>query len=62
MKADVSDRIWVTNLGQMFDKVVDADRRGIIDDRFYAQLLDFFYCFLPVRNPSSNCVSNTNFS
>jgi hypothetical protein len=35
----------------MFDKVIDADRRGIIDDRFYAQLLDFFYCFIPVRHP-----------
>jgi hypothetical protein len=52
----------VTNLGQMFDKVVDADRRGIIDDRFYAQLLDFFYCFIPVSHSHLDCVLNGSFS
>ena len=41
-------RIWNTNLGHMFDKVVAADRRGQVDDKLYSQLLDFFYCFVPM--------------
>jgi hypothetical protein len=41
-------RIWNENMGRMYDKVVEADRRGNVDDRLYYQLLDFFYCFLPV--------------
>lgn len=41
-------RFWNTNLGHMFDKVVATDRRGQIDDRLYSQLLDFFYCFVPM--------------
>ncbi len=41
-------RIWNDNMADVFDKVIDADRRGRVDDRLYHQLLDFF-CFLPVR-------------
>lgn len=41
-------RIWDENMGKFYDKVVEADRRGNVDDRLYYQLLDFFYCFLPV--------------
>ncbi|KAE9373975.1 hypothetical protein N431DRAFT_337605 [Stipitochalara longipes BDJ] len=41
-------RIWKDNMGRMYDKVVEADRRGHVDDKLYAELLDFFYCFLPM--------------
>lgn len=41
-------RIWNENMGKFYDKVVEADRRGNVDDKLYYQLLDFFYCFLPV--------------
>jgi hypothetical protein len=40
--------IWNIDLSRMFDKVVAADQRGQIDDRLYSQLLDFFYCFVPM--------------
>jgi hypothetical protein len=46
------NRIWNENMGKVYDKVVEADRRGNVDDRLYYQLLDFFYCFLPVFPPS----------
>jgi hypothetical protein len=36
-------------MAAVFDKVTEADRRGHVDDMLYHQLLDFFYCFLPVR-------------
>jgi hypothetical protein len=35
-------------MSKMYDKVVEADKRGNVDDRLYQQLLDFFYCFLPM--------------
>ena len=41
-------RIWHDNMSKMYDKVVEADKRGNVDDRLYQQLLDFFYCFLPM--------------
>ncbi|PMD41080.1 hypothetical protein L207DRAFT_565077 [Hyaloscypha variabilis F] len=41
-------RIWKDNMGKLYDKVVEADRRGHVDDKLYADLLDFFYCFLPM--------------
>jgi len=49
-------RIWKDNMGKMFDKVVEADRRGHVDDKLYSELLDFFYCFLPmvIRAPLSD--------
>ena len=42
----VCDDIWVTDILRMFDRIVDADRRGHIDDTLYSHLLDFFYCLL----------------
>jgi len=45
---DLTARVWNENLGKMFDRVVDADSRGCVDDKLYSDLLDFFYCFLPV--------------
>jgi hypothetical protein len=45
---DLCDRIWKTNLGSLFDKVVLADSRGLVSDTLYAQLLDFFYYFIPM--------------
>ena len=41
-------RIWKDNMAKMFDKVVEVDRRGHVDDKLYNELLDFFYCFLPM--------------
>jgi hypothetical protein len=54
----ICDRIWKTNLGHMFGKVVSADRRGRVDDTLYSQLLDFFYCFVAmvVVSPRSDPV------
>lgn len=46
---ELCKRIWNDNMAAVFDKVTEADRRGRVDDRLYHQLLDFFYCFLPVR-------------
>jgi len=42
-------RIWNDNMTALFDKATEADWRGQVDDMLYHQLLDFFYCFLPVR-------------
>jgi hypothetical protein len=42
-------RIWNDNMAALFDKATEADWRGQVDDMLYHQLLDFFYCFLPVR-------------
>ena len=42
-------RVWNDNMAALFDKATEADWRGQVDDRLYHQLLDFFYCFLPVR-------------
>ncbi|KAH8745642.1 hypothetical protein F5882DRAFT_387501 [Hyaloscypha sp. PMI_1271] len=45
---ELTARIWHGNMSKMYDKVVEADKRGNVDDRLYQQLLDFFYCFLPM--------------
>jgi hypothetical protein len=47
-------RIWNEDMSEMYDKVVEADRRGNVNDRLYHQLLDFFYCFLPVSSLPSH--------
>lgn len=41
-------RVWKTDLGRMWDNAVAADKKGNVDDELYSQLLDFFYCYLPV--------------
>jgi hypothetical protein len=46
---ELCKRIWNDNMAAVFDKVTEADWRGQVDDRLYGQLLDFFYCFLPIR-------------
>jgi hypothetical protein len=45
---ELTARIWHDNMSKMYDKVVEVDKRGNVDDRLYQQLLDFFYCFLPM--------------
>ncbi|PMD15366.1 hypothetical protein NA56DRAFT_710043 [Hyaloscypha hepaticicola] len=53
---ELCKRIWKDNMAAVFDKVTEADRRGHVDDRLYHQLLDFFYCFLPmiIKAPPSD--------
>ena len=46
--SEICSLIWFINLGDMLDKVIAADRRGQVDDKLYSQLLDFFYCFVPM--------------
>jgi hypothetical protein len=41
-------RVWRTDLGGMWDNAVAADKKGNVNDKLYSQLLDFFYCYLPV--------------
>ena len=55
---EICKRMWMTDLAHMFDIVVSADRRGCIDNKLYSQLLDFFYCFVPmvVEAPRSDPV------
>ncbi|KAH7377438.1 hypothetical protein BKA64DRAFT_648922 [Cadophora sp. MPI-SDFR-AT-0126] len=45
---DLARKVKVAQLGKMYDRVVEADRRGLVDDALYDMVLDFFYRFLPM--------------
>ncbi|KAG4414558.1 hypothetical protein IFR04_012306 [Cadophora malorum] len=45
---DLVRRVKIAQLGKMYDKAVEADRRGLVDDGLYDMVLDFFYRFLPM--------------
>lgn len=55
---DLVRRVKIAQLGKMYDKAVEADRRGLVDDGLYDMVLDFFYRFLPmVFANGERCVS-----
>ena len=45
-------RIYQEDVGNMWEKAGEADRRGNVDDKMYTDLLDFFYCFIPMATKS----------
>jgi hypothetical protein len=42
------ERIWNLHMEHMFAKIRGADNWGWVNDVLCGQLLDFFYCFLPM--------------
>ncbi|KAK0123758.1 hypothetical protein ONS95_008765 [Cadophora gregata] len=45
---DLVRKVRVAQLGKMYDRAVEADRRGLVDDGLYDMVMDFFYRFLPM--------------
>ena len=45
---DLVRKVKIAQLGKMYDRAVEADRRGLVDDGLYDMVLDFFYRFLPM--------------
>jgi hypothetical protein len=48
----IVSRIYREDIGHMWEKAREADRRGNVDDKVYTNLLDFFYCFVPMVTKS----------
>ena len=56
---DLVRRVKIAQLGKMYDRAVEADRRGLVDDGLYDTVLDFFYRFLPmVFANGERCISH----
>ncbi|KAG4431236.1 hypothetical protein IFR05_013277 [Cadophora sp. M221] len=45
---DLVRKVKNTQPGKMYDRAMEADRRGAMDDVLYDQVLDFFHRFLPM--------------
>ncbi|PVH74632.1 hypothetical protein DL98DRAFT_604075 [Cadophora sp. DSE1049] len=45
---DLVRKVKNAQLGKMYDRVVEVDRRGLVDDGLYDMVLDFVYRFLPM--------------
>ncbi|KAH9212095.1 hypothetical protein DL95DRAFT_509785 [Leptodontidium sp. 2 PMI_412] len=45
---DLVRKVKNVQLGKMYDRAMEADRRGAMDDVLYDQVLDFFHRFLPM--------------